>query len=116
MDLTSEDCPSDSNTVLEVNDDVPSRSPPSSARIQHVKGVQETVCDEKQWHIARLHAKSAKIFFAQQSKSRKKCVAMIVQDGTATAASTYTGVMDNFKKSREEIMQFFFSTTTLKDV
>ena len=73
-----------------------------------VKRVQETVCNETQWHIARLSKTSAKACFALQAITRKKCVAKIVQDNKATAAPTYTGQMDNYRKNRIETMQFFF--------
>ena len=74
----------------------------------HVIVVQETVVDETHWHIARLPKTSAKACFAQQANTKKKCIAKIVQDGKNTAAPTYRGMMDNYKKDQMERMQFFF--------
>lgn len=84
------------------------KSPLTHSPAKHVKSVQETVCDERQWHIARLPKTSAKACFAQQAITKKKCVAKIVQDNRSTAAPTYTRLMDNYKKARAEKMQFFF--------
>ncbi len=70
--------------------------------------VQEIECDETQWHIARLPKTSAKACFALQALTRKKCVAKIVQENKTTAAPTYIGGMDNYRKNRIETMQFFF--------
>ena len=70
--------------------------------------VQETACDELEWHIARLPKTSAKACFAQQAKTKKKCTAKIIQDNKSTAAPTYRGMMDNYKKNKQERMQFFF--------
>ena len=44
----------------------------------HVTAVQETACDETDWHIARLPKASAKACFAQQAITKKKCTAKIV--------------------------------------
>ena len=51
---------------------------------------------------------SAKACFALQAITRKKCTARIVRNNNATAAPTYTGMMDNYWKNRIERMQFFF--------
>ena len=85
-----------------------SRSPPSSLRVQYTKYVLESDCDDRQWHIARLPKTSAKACFAQQAITKKKCIAKIVQGGKCTAAPTYTGMMDSYKKNTTEKMQFFF--------
>lgn len=88
-----------------------SNNPMSAATIvepSQVRSVQETVCDESQWHIARLSKTSSKACFALQAVTRKKCVAKIVQGNRGTAAPTYTGSMDNYRKNRIERMQFFF--------
>lgn len=74
------------------------------SRTNHVTAVQETACDESEWHIARLSKTSAKACFALQAITKKKCIAKIVQDGKNTAAPTYTGIMDNYKKNRKESM------------
>ena len=37
-----------------------------------------------------------------------KCTARIVRNNVATAAPTYTGLMVNYKKNRNDVMQFFF--------
>ena len=80
----------------------------AAAALNHVTSVQETACDESQWHIARLPKSSAKACFAQQAVTKKKCIARIIQDGKSTAAPTYTGLMDNYRKNRKDLMQFFF--------
>jgi hypothetical protein len=46
----------------------------------HVTAIQETACDELQWHIARVPKTSSKACFAQQVVSKKKCTLKIVQD------------------------------------
>jgi hypothetical protein len=56
----------------------------------HVSAIQETMCDEMQWHIARLPKTSGKACFALQAITKKKCTAHIVQNNIATAAPTYT--------------------------
>ena len=76
-------------------------------KVTHVTAVQETACDETQWHIARLPKTLAKACFAQQAIT-KKCIAKIVQDGKSTTAPTYTGMMDSYKKNKLEHMQLFF--------
>lgn len=78
VDLTAEDSPSEPDHVPEESEDLPSKTSTTSARVHHVKFVQETVCDEHQWHIARLPKTSAKACFALQVKMKKKCVAKIV--------------------------------------
>ena len=77
-------------------------------KVTHVTAVQETACDETLWHIARLPKTSAKACFAHQAITKKKCIAKIVQDGKSTAAPTYTGMMDSYKKNKLECMDFFF--------
>ena len=83
-------------------------TPRVGPKVTYVTTVQETACDETQWHIARLPKTSAKACFAQQAITKKKCIAKIVQDGKSTAAPTYTGMMDSYKKNKLERMQFFF--------
>ena len=79
----------------------------------HTKVVLETVCNENEWHIARLPKTSAKACFAQQATSKKKCVAKIVQYNKSTAAPTYTGMMKNYKKIKVQ-MQFFFCNNDIE--
>jgi len=74
----------------------------------HVTAVQETACQETEWHIARLPKASAKACFAMQAITKKKCQAKIVQGNKATAAPTYTGVIQHAHKKRPETMEFFF--------
>ena len=74
----------------------------------HVTGIQETDCDERDWHISRLPKSSAKACFSQQAVTKKKCTARIVRNNVATAAPTYIGLMVNYKKNRNDVMQFFF--------
>ena len=64
--------------------------------------------DESNWHIARLPKTSAKACFALQAITRKKCTTQIVQNNVAIATPTYTGMMDNYRKSHLDRMQFFF--------
>ena len=94
--------PQQSNGKTRVSDVTP-LSP-----LQHVTAVQESACDESKWHIARLPKTSAKACFAIQAMTKKKCVARIVQDGKSTAAPTYTGMMTNYRKNKQELLQFFF--------
>ena len=83
-------------------------TPTTVKAVDHVKAVQETTCNEREWHIARLPKTSAKACFAQQAITKKKCVAKIVQNGKSTVAPTYTGMMENYKKNKLEQMLFFF--------
>ena len=108
VDLTAEDPPSEFELRPGEGTSPPLESPLTLSPTKHVKSVQETACDEEQWHIARLPKTSAKACFALQVKTKKKCVARIVQNNRSTVAPTYTGFMDNFKKVRLEKMQFFF--------
>jgi hypothetical protein len=80
----------------------------AAAALNHVTSLQETACDESQWHIARLPKSSAKGCFVQQAVTKKKCIARIIQDGKSTAAPTYTGLMDNYRKNRKDLLEFFF--------
>jgi len=77
------------------------------------KVVLESVCDEKEWHIARLPKTSSKACFAQHATTKKKCVAKIVQDNKSTAAPTYTGMMKNYKRTTVD-MQFFFCNSDIE--
>ena len=52
---------------LDVPLQVPEPTP--AAALNHVTSVQETACDESQWHIARLPKTSAKACFAYQAVS-----------------------------------------------
>ena len=74
----------------------------------HVIGIQETDCDEREWHMSRLPKSSTKACFAQQAVTKKKCTARIVRNNVPIATPTYTGLMVNYKKNRNDVMQFFF--------
>jgi hypothetical protein len=74
----------------------------------HFTAIEETLCNYAQWHIARLPKISAKACFVLQAITKKKCVARIVQDGKSTAAPTYSGLMDNYRKKRLDPQDFFF--------
>jgi hypothetical protein len=74
----------------------------------HVTAIHETACKETEWHIARLPKTSAKACFAQQAITKKNCKAKIVQGNTATAAPTYTGIMEHHQKKTDKVMEFFF--------
>jgi hypothetical protein len=76
--------------------------------LQHVTVVQKPACDESKWYIARLPKTFAKVCFAIQVMTKKKCVARIVQDGKSTAVPTYIGMMTNYRKNKQELLQFFF--------
>jgi hypothetical protein len=77
-------------------------------RTSHVTAIQETICKETEWHIARLPKTSAKACFAQQDITKKKCKTKIVQSNMATTAPTYTGVMVHYQKKTDKVIQFFF--------
>lgn len=82
--------------------------PNVNSRMTHVTAIHETKCKETEWHIARLANTSAKACFAQQAITRKNCKAKIVQGNTATAAPTYTGVMEHYRNKTDKIMEFYF--------
>jgi hypothetical protein len=71
--------------------------------------IQETICKEIEWHIARLPKTSAKAYFFQQAIKKKKCKTKIVQGNRAMAAPTYIGIMVHYKKKKKEVMQFFYN-------
>ena len=87
---------------------------PRNHHPMHVTGTQETDYNEREWHISRLPKSSAKACFAQQAVTKKKCTARIVRNNVATAAPTYTGLMVNYKKNRNDVMQFFFCNDDIK--
>ena len=74
----------------------------------HVTGIQETDCNKREWHMSRLPKSSAKACFAQQAVTKKKCTARIVRNNVPTVAPIYIGLMVNYKKNRNDVMQFFF--------
>jgi hypothetical protein len=82
--------------------------PNVNSRTTHVTAIHETTCKESEWHIARLPKTSAKACFSQQAITKKNCKAKIVQGNTATAAPTYTGVMEHHQKKTDKVMEFFF--------
>jgi hypothetical protein len=82
--------------------------PNVNSRMTHVTAIHETACQETEWHISRLPKTSAKACFAQQAITKKNCKAKIVQGNTATAAPTYTGVMEHYQKKTDKVMEFFF--------
>jgi hypothetical protein len=73
-----------------------------------VTAIQEIACRESEWHIARLPRASSKACFAQHAITKKKYKAKINQGNRSTATPTYTSVMVNWKKEKEERMQVFF--------
>jgi hypothetical protein len=77
-------------------------------RTTHVTAIHEIACKESEWHIARLPKTSTKACFAQQAITKKNCKAKIVQGNTATAAPTYTEVMEHHQKETDKVMEFFF--------
>ena len=80
----------------------------STQNYTHVSAIQETICDEMLWHIARLPKTSGKACFALQAITKKNCTSQIVQNNIPTVAPTYTSMMVNYTKNRNEHMQFFF--------
>ena len=87
---------------------------PQNHHPMHVTGTQETDCDEREWHISRLPKSSAKACFAQQAVTKKKCTVRIVRNNVATVAPTYTGLMVNYKKNHNDVMQFFFCNDNIE--
>jgi hypothetical protein len=83
-------------------------TPIDISRVPHVTTIQETRCNEYQWHIAKLPRTSKKACFAQQAVTKNKCIANIVYDNKSITAPTYTSMMFNCQKKKEELMQFFF--------
>jgi hypothetical protein len=77
-------------------------------RAGHVTAVYETACKETKWYIARLPKTSGKACFAQQTITKNKCEAKIVQGNKSTAAPAYTGIMQHAHKKKPEVMEFFF--------
>jgi hypothetical protein len=53
-------------------------TPINISRAPHMTALQETRCNEYQWHIARLPKTSKKACFAQQDVTKNKCIAKIV--------------------------------------
>ena len=88
----------------------------SPTRTIHIREVEETVCDERQWHISRLPKVLKKACFALQAITKKKCTSLIVQNNHSTPAPTYIGMMDNYKKNRWRDFSFIFATMTLSVV
>ena len=103
----------DESSVPSGDDDIEHKvnlSPVCTAppNFRHIHEVQESAVNEREWHIARLSKESKKACFALQAITRRKCTTLIVKDKKATAAPTYVGMMDNYKKTRLERHQFFF--------
>ena len=76
--------------------------------------VEETACNDRDWHISRLPKESKKACFALQANTRKKCTSLIIKHNKSTAAPTYVGMMENYKKSRLERHQFYFCNDDLQ--
>ena len=100
--------------VIETMPSEESQELPQNSHPMHVTGIQETDCDDCAWHISRLPKCSAKACFAQQAVTKKKCTARIVRNNVATAAPTYTSLMVNYKKNRNDVMQFFFCNNDIE--
>jgi hypothetical protein len=49
----------------------------------HINAIEETLCNPVQWHIARLPKTSAKVCFALQAITKKKCVTRLYKTGRA---------------------------------
>ena len=87
---------------------------PQNRHTMHIIGIQETDCNEREWHISRLPKSSTKACFAQQAVTKKKCTVRIVRNNVATAAPTYAGLIVNYKKNYNDVMQFFFYNDDIK--
>lgn len=84
-------------------------SPIPQGGVLHVTAVEETKCDVRQWHIARLPKNSLKACFADHALTKTKCTAKIVQGNKSTPAPTYNGLMRRtFQDNEIKGMQFFF--------
>ena len=77
-------------------------------RIGHITAVHKIAYKEIEWHIARLPKTLAKVCFAQQTITKKKCKARIVEGNKPTTAPTYTGIIQHSHKKRLEVIEFFF--------
>jgi hypothetical protein len=80
----------------------------------HVTAIHESTCKETEWHIARQPKTSAKVCFAQQAITKKKCEARIVHGNKPTTALIYTGVMLHTHKKKLEIMESFFCNDNIE--
>jgi hypothetical protein len=83
--------------------------PNVNSRTIHVTTIHKTACKETEWYITRLPKTSAKACFAQQASTKKNCKVKIMQGNTATAAPTYTGVMEHHQKKTDKVMKFFYN-------
>ena len=82
--------------------------PPVGSDIHRITAVQESIVNEKTWHIARIPKTSAKACWAQMAITNKKCTTRIVLNGKRIPALTYSELWCNVRLNREEQMQFFF--------
>jgi hypothetical protein len=94
--LQEDHAPNNLGTIVEV------------CRPLKVTTIEETACDELQWHIARLPKTSSKACFVQQAVFKKKNIAKIFQDNKSIAAPTYTW------KNKAEYIQFYFCNNDIE--
>jgi hypothetical protein len=104
-----------SNIPEELSTDLQEHPIPNvNSRTTHVTAIHKTACKEIEWHISRLLKTSAKAYFAHQAITKKNCKAKIVQGNTATAAPTYTGVMEHYQKKTDKVIEFFFCNNDIE--
>ena len=106
--------PNSPPTLDEEQPQLPTHDAPQQLDRYHVTAIEETLCNPAQWYIARLLETSANACFALQAITKKKCVPWIVQDGKNTAAPTYLGLMENYRKKRLDPRDFFFCSDDIE--
>lgn len=77
--------------------------------IIHISIVQESDCDVKEWHIARVKkARSGAACWAMQAVSKNQCRAKIVRENKDTPAPTYSGKYKNYHTNAVLRQDFHF--------
>ena len=109
--VTTPNCPT---TTYEEQPQLPTHDTLQQVDRYHVTAIEEILCNLARWHIARLPKTFAKAYFALQANTKKKCVARTVQDGKSTAAPTYSGLMENYRKKRLDPQDFFFCSDDIE--
>lgn len=71
-------------------------------------------CHESNLYIIRLSKTSLKACFPQQALTKKKCVPRIIQDEKCTATATNIGLMDNYHKGTNDLMQFYLCIANIE--
>ena len=106
IDLSSPSSPTSTDGVR-----IMSSPPPTSTvlgvQVKHVTSVEESDCDARQWHIARLPKTSKKKCFAKQARTGRTCSEMIIHLGKSTPAPTYTWLLHIRQQLKDKVMEFF---------